>query len=86
MQYKIEISKKVEKFLEKHPDILSRYFFAIEILKNDPLPSQLDIKKLKGENSKYRIRIGKYRFLYEVKEHSILIFFFNAGSRGDIYK
>lgn len=47
---------------------------------------QLDIKSLKGEHELYRLRIGKYRFIYEVKKNELIIIMFTAGSRGDIYK
>lgn len=32
------------------------------------------------------MRIGKYRFLYEVIDDIILVYFYDADSRGDIYK
>jgi mRNA interferase RelE/StbE len=86
MKYKIETSKLVKKFLQKHPEIISKYFSAIELLQYNPNTPDLDIKKLQGEKYSYRLRIGKYRFLYEIKEEKILIYFFDAGSRGDIYK
>ncbi len=34
----------------------------------------------------FRLRIGKYRILYEIIEDEILIYYYKAGSRGDIYK
>ncbi|MFA5916767.1 MAG: hypothetical protein WC850_00850 [Candidatus Gracilibacteria bacterium] len=51
-----------------------------------PYQNNLDIKPLKGKNNHYRLRIGKYRFLYEIIENKILIYFYNADSRGDVYK
>ena len=86
MKYNIETSKDVEKFLKKHIDIIPRYISSIEILQYNPYSENLDIKKLKGEKSSYRLRIGKYRILYEVNDKEIIIYFFSAGSRGDIYK
>ncbi len=41
---------------------------------------------MQGAEDDYRLRIGKYRFLYHVMDQKVLIFFYDAGSRGDIYK
>ncbi|MDD2870914.1 MAG: hypothetical protein PHS49_02890 [Candidatus Gracilibacteria bacterium] len=84
MRYKIELSKKVKKFLANH-DLISRQFYdkIFYLANNDS--KNLDIKKLSGEVHKYRLRIGKYRFLYEIIDEKILIFFYDANSRGDIY-
>jgi len=34
----------------------------------------------------FRLRVGKYRFIYEVFEDELLIYIEKGGSRGDIYK
>ena len=83
--YKIEFDKKVKKFLVKtEQHIFDKFQEKIEVLALNPHDNNLDIRKLKGQNG-YRLRIGKYRFLYEVFEDKILIYFFDANSRGDIY-
>lgn len=49
----------------------------------DNLPKG-DIKKLKGYTSKYRLRVGNYRIVYDVTDKTIVI-----GAvlpRGDVYK
>lgn len=84
MRYKIELSKKVKKFLANH-DLISRQFYdkIFYLANNDS--KNLDIKKLSWEVHKYRLRIWKYRFLYEIIDEKILIFFYDANSRWDIY-
>ncbi len=86
--YKILISKKVTKFIRSQ----SRQFQnnikrKINFLSEDPFnhPS-LDIKKMKGYDNIYRLRIGKIRFIYEIKNDQLIILVYTAGSRGDIYK
>ena len=37
-------------------------------------------------NSIYRLRIGSYRLIYEVREQELVIYLITAGSRGDVYK
>ena len=84
--YKIETSKVVDKFLEKHRDIARRYVLNLDILKTSPFSNNLDTKPLKWQKNHYRLRIGKYRFLYEVIDSKVLIYFYEADSRGGVYK
>ncbi|MDE7196835.1 MAG: hypothetical protein K2N69_07445 [Helicobacter sp.] len=51
-----------------------------------PSVTRSKIVKLKGEENKYRLRLGKYRFLYEIIEEQILVYAYKANSRGDVYK
>jgi len=86
--YKIKLKKDVTKFLEKRPPKeLKIIIKKFEELKKNPYPSNqaLDIKKLKGSNE-YRLRIGKYRFIYQVKDDILIVVMEKADSRGDIYK
>ena len=83
--YKAKYSKQVKKFLvkcDKH--IFAQFEKRLELLLQNPKHEQLDIKKLKNQPC-YRLRIGKYRFLYEITQEELLIYFVKADSRGDIY-
>jgi len=85
--YEIKISKKVSRFLKKRPLWLSQRFEqALEQLRQNPFRSNLDIRKLAGFENDYRLRIGKYRFLFTVFKNDFLIFLYDADTRGDIYK
>ncbi|EPY3961713.1 type II toxin-antitoxin system RelE family toxin [Campylobacter upsaliensis] len=86
MPYNIEYHKDFIKFLKKHQDIQAKVFESFEAIAQNPYEAKLDIKKLQGRANHYRLRIGKYRFLYEVLESEILIYAYKADSRGDIYK
>ncbi|EAK0961795.1 type II toxin-antitoxin system RelE/ParE family toxin [Campylobacter upsaliensis] len=86
MPYNIEYHKDFIKFLKKHQDIQARVFESFEAIAQNPYEAKLDIKKLQGKANHYRLRISKYRFLYEVLESEILIYAYKADSRGDIYK
>lgn len=86
MTYEIELHKRVEKFLDKHSDKFSISFFEkANILSTNPYDNTLDIKQLKWKNWCRRLRIWKYRFLYEIQENTIIIYFYNADSRWNIY-
>lgn len=89
--YKVKTSKQFDKFLAKHQDIQAKVFESFETIAQNPYEAKLDIKKLQGKKfqcraNHYRLRISKYRFLYEVLESEILIYAYKADSRGDIYK
>lgn len=85
--YIIYTHKRVDKFLDKHRDIAKRFIKHLSQLQKNPYDNSLDIKALDWEKwQHYRLRIGKYRFLYEILEDRILIYFYDVGSRWDIYK
>ena len=56
---------------------------AIINLADDPRPH--GYKKRKGEDG-YRIRIGRYRVIYEIDEKEKTITIVDADHRKDIYK
>ena len=84
--YKIKISKKVNKYLNKHSKLKQNFAEKILILQLDAYNNCLDICIIKWKRGRYRLRIGKYRFLYEIIEDEMLIYFYDADSRWDVYK
>jgi mRNA interferase RelE/StbE len=88
MSYRIELHKRVEKFLRKQDrGFIQRVNTIFTKLSENPLNFQeLDIKQLQGGTDDYRIRVGKYRFIYTIIENKLVIYIYDAGSRGDIYK
>ena len=87
MKYTVEISFKVRKYLKKLNPLLRvrliRYIDSLEDFSN----LNLDIKKLKWEKKEiYRLRVGKYRIIFEKQDDKLIILVMDIGSRGDIYK
>ena len=80
--FEIEISTQSAKFLQKSPkDISTRIREKIKLLKADPVPH--NSMRIIGEERTFRIRIGDYRVLYEIKwgDNKILIVIIDKRSR-----
>ena len=76
---KITILKKGKKFLTSLPQSeRERIAEAIFALPNG------DIKPLKGTDGGFRLRVGKWRIVYQMTADEFIIR--DIGSRGDIYK
>ncbi len=86
MNYKIELSKRSIKYLNKlDQNTRRRISIHIELLSDNPRNSELDIKKLQGESSLYRLRVGNYRILYTIEDNQLIIVVINIAPRGDAY-
>ena len=65
--------------------VAAKIMQKIKILAINPTNKTLDIKKLKGLSSAYRLRIGDYRVIYEIENTKLVITIVKIGSRGNIY-
>jgi mRNA interferase RelE/StbE len=87
MNYKLIPLKDFKKFIKKRtPKEREKIDTKLSILSEDISSKELDIKQFKGCDNTFRLRIGKYRILYEVHEDDLIIILADAGSRGGIYK
>ena len=82
--YQIELSKNAIKFLQKlDKKSLYRIQGAIELLGENPRPP----KSKKLTNKIYwRVRVGDYRIIYEIRDNRLLIVIIKIAKRSDIYK
>ncbi len=81
--YTITLSKNVVKQLDKLSNNIAQPIFdAITFLADEPRPK--GCKKLKGREG-YRIRVGKYRIIYDIYDKVLLIDVLAIGHRKDIY-
>jgi mRNA interferase RelE/StbE len=77
----------VIKFLEKRDQaFLLRFDKKLDEIIENPIKSSADVQPYLGHPGHYRLRIGKYRFLYAILEEEIVVYFYDADSRGGIYK
>jgi mRNA interferase RelE/StbE len=83
--YEIEIAPAAERTLKKlHADIRNRIFKNILALKKEP--RLYGVKKLSGEDDIYRIRVGNYRVVYQIRDAVLVIVVVNVGHRREIYR
>ena len=82
--YKVKLSNKAVKELDKIDfQIVKKLFDKMKNLENNPMP--VGSIKLKGENAD-RIRLGNYRIIYEVIEHSKQVLIYKVAHRKDVYR
>ena len=84
MGYILRINEEAAKTLTKlDPGIQTRISAAIDALATDPRPS--GAKKLKGSEF-YRIRVGDYRIVYEIRDRQLVVLVIRIGHRKEIYR
>ena len=83
--YRIEFTTAAAKELRKlDPGIRRRILSGIAELGQDPRPA--GCKKLVGESTAWRIRVGDYRILYEVVDNLLLVTVVRVAHRREVYK
>ncbi|OJV39618.1 MAG: hypothetical protein BGO29_04530 [Bacteroidales bacterium 36-12] len=83
--YKIVVSKKAIKELEKIPKLYYKTIrIAIDNLENEPRPN--GYKKLQGYDDTYRIRVGVYRIIYTIEDNILTIEVIKIAHRQSVYE
>ena len=82
--YSLRIKKTAIKELEGIPTKADRRRIVrrIESLADDPRPP--GAQKLSG-HERYRIRQGRYRILYSIDDHELIVHVIRIGHRKDVY-
>jgi mRNA interferase RelE/StbE len=81
--YQVVIEKQAQKQLAKiPPPDYNKVVAALKDLATDPRPH--GYKKLKGRPA-YRVRVGDYRIIYQVKDNILTVFVLIIGNRKDVY-
>ena len=86
MMYEVIVPKNVQKVIDALSDekLRDRIEEKLEALIEDPYPN--GIVKMKGHNTRYRIRIGDYRVIYDINDGKLLILIVNFQHRREVYK
>lgn len=86
--YSLKIHKRAVRFFKSRSNSERKLIkVKLDLLVENPYSHpQLDIKRLKGIEEVFRLRIGKIRIIYLVRNSELLILIISAGTKGDIYK
>jgi len=96
MRFHVRVNKDIRSILlslpRAHQEKVGK---LIDHLSENPYPSRIrlidisstnfDIKKCKGHLTRFRVRLGEYRLIYEIDEASQMILILKLDTRGDIY-
>jgi mRNA interferase RelE/StbE len=72
MQYTVEIRPRaVRDFKALSPDVARRIIANIEVMRNGLVG---DVKRLTHFTPEYRLRVGDYRVLFELRDDTIVVY------------
>jgi mRNA interferase RelE/StbE len=85
LTYRIEFTPRAVRDLKAlDRQVRARIANRIDALAENPHPQ--GIKKIVGEEELYRLRVGDYRILYQVKAKVLLVLIVAVGHRREIYR
>lgn len=85
--YEVVFKKSAVKELQALPQKMQQKVLdAVQLLSVNPYTELLQIKKMKGADKLYRIRIQDYRVIYLIENHVIKITIIKIGHRKDVYE
>lgn len=85
MTYRVQSYSSVEADLAaiRQPD-QANVREAIRSLSGEPRP--VGVSKLAGYADVYRIRVGRYRVAYKIRDRELIVLVVAAAGRGNIYR
>ena len=86
--YSLKIKRKALKAARRLPKGVKRQVEeTLKVLQTKPIPARTyDIKKMRGVEDTYRIRIGDTRIVYSIERGQRIIIIHYIGSREKAYK
>lgn len=85
--YEVVFKKSAVKELQALPKKMQQKVLdAVQLLSLNPYTELLQIKKMKGADNLYLIRIQDYRIIYLLENHLIKINIIKIGHRKDVYE
>lgn len=84
--YTIEIAAPTNKVLIgiRQQSLRNRLLDAIAALADNPRP--VGYRKMVGSSDLYRIRVGDWRVVYEIRDEQLVVLIIDAAHRKDIYR
>lgn len=85
--YEVVFKKSAAKELQGLPQKIQRKILdAVRLLSVNPYTELLQIKKMKGADSLYRVRIQDYRVIYQIENQVIKVTIIKIGHRKEVYE
>jgi mRNA interferase RelE/StbE len=85
--YEVVFKKSAAKELQGLPGkIQQRILDAVRLLSLNPYTELLQIKKMKGADSLYRVRLQDYRVIYLIENQIIKVTIIKIGHRKKVYE
>ena len=85
MSYTVQLAPAARRQLRKlDRSIQERVVRRLEKLEKDPRPP--GVEKMEGDESTYRIRLGEYRIMYEIRDKVLVVLVLKVGHRREVYR
>ena len=85
--YSVEFVRSARKEFERLPSkARNKVVDALQLLAVNPYSELLNIKKLKGAEDVFRIRVGDYRVLYEIRNEKLIVVVIKVAHRSEVYR
>ena len=85
--YRVEFVKSAQREFERLSSRMrSKTVEALGLLVQNPYSELLKVKKLKGAEDLYRIRLGDYRLVYEIRDELLIILVIKIAHRREVYR
>ncbi len=84
--YKLAYTKQAVRALRKMPaNTVSLIREKLTLLAENPFGARSKAKKLQGRSA-YRLRVGDWRVIYEIKNEELQILVIKIAPRGEVYR
>lgn len=84
MRYTVLVAPSAKRQIAKlAPPVRNRVATKIDALADNPRPP--DMKKLVGDAG-YRVRVGDWRIIYEIRDREVVVLVLRVGHRREIYR
>ncbi len=85
MSYQVDLTPASVRQIKKLPsDIQQKVVLKLEELALEPRPDK--VVKLEGTASLYRVRLGKYRIVYQIQDELLLVTVVKVAHRREVYR
>ena len=85
MRFRVELTVSAEKNLFALPvDVQGRLIEHLQRLGDQWPVTRLDVKRLQGVQRTFRLRVGRYRAIFAVDGHVLVVT--RIGERGNVYR